>query len=591
MSNAIQLQEALPEVPRLDQLLMLLDVCRFMGLEKNLDNLLVYIADQGRKALQADRCSIFLLDPQRQEIWSKVQLGENQIIRFPRGAGVAGRCIDSGKTIRIDDAYTTSMFNSDIDKATGYRTHNILCVPLANVEGRTIGCLQLLNKVTGSFDPSDESFSNAFAAQAAVAIESAYLYQEKARVIRDLSDTEIRLKQKIDQLEVVRELEQYVNDSATLYDFISRVIRRAVRSIGAEAGCLMIQTGSQSWETYAARIDAQSQVLHLTEQRLDSERLIQVLQGGKPIIINTLNEPDSSLDLLERELDFRIDNLMAFPLNQVGEPGKEAVQGIFEIFNKPSGFVYEDLAFLQVIGMQIISLLMRRQLVEEKERSKNLAAIGQLASTIIHDLKNPISAIIGCAELLGNWEQMSDVQMERIGNIIRNQANRCITMVEELLSVARGEKRFRFEVMPLNEVLSEIASMLELETQRHKVELTTDFAYQGQVRVDRQKLMRVIFNLTNNALDILKEGGKINIATRAIDAVWMEIAITDDGPGVSSELAKTLFQPFATFGKTKGTGLGLYISREIIRDHGGLIELDSSYQSGARFCIKLKQIK
>lgn len=590
MSEARKLEESPGAAPRLDQLMMLLDVCRFMGLEKNLDNLLTYIAEQGRKALLADRCSIFLLDPEKSEIWSRVQLGESQIIRFPRGAGVAGRCIDSGRVIKIDDAYTSTIFNADIDRATGYRTRNILCVPLANLEGRTIGCLQLLNKVGGSFDASDENFSIAFAAQAAVAIESAYLYQEKGRVIRDLSHTEVLLKQKIDQLEVVRELEQYLNDSATLYDFINRVIRRAVSSIGAEAGCLMIETDRHNWESYAARIEAQSRVIHLTEQKLDSPRLIELLKAGKASITNTLSERDAALSRLEKELEFPIENLMAIPLQQQQlESGKEAVQGIFQVFNKPSGFVYEDLAFLQVIGMQIISLVMRRQLVEEKERAKNLAAIGQLASTIIHDLKNPISAIIGCVELMSAAESMNDEKMDRIGKIIRNQANRCITMVEELLSVARGEKRFRFEIIPLNELLNEILSMLELETQRRKVSLLSDFAYDGKVRIDKQKLMRVIFNLTNNALEVLKEGGTIQISTRRLDATWMVIAITDNGPGVHPEVAQSLFQPFATYGKAKGTGLGLYISREIIRDHGGFIELDPSYKGGARFIIKLKQ--
>lgn len=589
MSEARKLYEGSQDAPRLDQLMMLLDVCRYMGLEKNLDKLLVYIAEQGRKALLADRCSIFLLDAEKGEIWSKVQLGENQIIRFPRGSGVAGRCIDSGRVIKIDDAYTSTIFNADIDRVTGYRTQNILCVPLANLDGRSIGCLQLLNKVGGNFDTADESFSVAFAAQAAVAIESAYLYQEKARIIGDLSHTQVRLKQKIDQLEVVRELEQYLNDSATLYDFISQVIRRAVRSLGAEAGCLMIETEGLHWETYAARIEAKSRVLHLTEQRLDNPRLLELLKGGQSIILNVAEVPDGVAQRVAAELDFQIKNLMAIPMHQSLAEGKEAVQGIFQVFNKPGGFSGEDLAFLQVIGMQIISLVIRRQLVEEKERAKNLAAIGQLASTIIHDLKNPISAIIGCVELMGAQSERNPPPMERIGNIIRNQANRCITMVEELLSVARGEKRFRFEIMTLGEVLEEIASMLELETQRRKVRLETDFAYQGRVRVDRQKLMRVIFNLTNNALEVLKEGGKIKISTRPLDATWMEIAITDNGPGVPADIAKSLFQPFATFGKAKGTGLGLYISREIIKDHGGHIELDASYRDGARFCIRLKQ--
>ncbi|MDQ3232172.1 MAG: ATP-binding protein [Pseudobdellovibrionaceae bacterium] len=577
-------------MPSLDQLLKLLDVCRFMGLEKNLDNLLIYIADQGRKALNADRCSIFLLDEERDEIWSKVQLGESQIIRFPRGAGVAGRTIELGETILIPDAYNSPLFNPDVDRSTGYRTRNILCVPMANLDGKTIGCLQLLNKHEGDFEPADETFSIAFASQAAVAIESAYLYQEKARIIRDLSNTQVRLKQKLDQLEVIRELEKAVNESSNLYDFISSVIRKAVAAVGARVGCLMIQTENKTWDAYAAQVEEGRKVSHWTRAELDSIYLKNLLKEGKAVIVNSLQRGDTYLDQISEQVDTPLTNLLAIPIHQSMDPHKTNVsQGILEVFNKPSGFLYEDLAFMQIIGAQIFSLIMRKQLIEEKKRSENLAAIGQVASTIIHDLENPISAIIGCAELLGSRDQMAEHQVERVCTIIRNQANRCITMVEELLSVARGERKFRFEILPLNEVLHEVEFMLQAETERHKVTLKTSFNYAGKVRVDKAKLMRVIFNLTNNALEILKADGHISIESHPVDQDWLEISIADSGPGIPPELAKTLFQPFATFGKSKGTGLGLYIAREIIHDHGGSITLDKEYKGGARFVIRLKQ--
>ncbi len=582
----------MPDVnqPSFDQLQKLLDVCRFMGKEKNLDSLLVYIAEQGRKALNADRCSIFLLDEEQGEIWSKVQLGESEIIRFPRGAGIAGKTIEIGRSILIQDAYSDTLFNPEIDRVTGYRTRNILCVPMANLDGRTIGCLQALNKHEGDFSASDESFTLAFAAQAAVAIESAYLYQEKARIIRDLSHTQVRLKQKLDQLEVVRELEQAVNESANLYDFISAVIRKAVRSIGAEVGCLFIQSESSAgWDIFAARIQEGTAVVHYTEQTLESTYGKTLLKDGKALIVNRLNRQDNSLDTLSRKLGVVFENILAVPIHQPTERDPSYSQGIFKVFNKPSGFMYEDLSFLQIIGAQIFSLIVRKQLVDAKKRSENLASIGQLSSTIIHDLKNPISAIIGCAELLEARDTMTEKQLNRICGILRNQANRCITMVEELLSVARGEKKYRFEVLSLAEVLGEMEAMLQAETERLQVKLKMSCSYLGKVRVDKAKLMRVIFNLTNNSLEILKSGGEISIEAKAIDPAMVEISIADNGPGMPPELSAVLFQPFATFGKSKGTGLGLYIAKEIIAEHGGTIELDEFYKGGACFKICLKQ--
>ena len=101
--------------------------------------------------------------------------------------------------------------------------------------------------------------------------------------------------------------------------------------------------------------------------------------------------------------------------------------------------------------------------------------------------------------------------------------------------------------------------------------------------------MRVIFNLTNNAREVLKaSGGDIAITAAPEGEGWVSIRISDTGPGIPPELSENLFQPFATFGKSKGTGLGLYIAKEIISEHGGTIELDKTAK-GACFVIRLKQ--
>ncbi len=575
--------------PSFDQLQKLLDVCRFMGKEKNLDSLLVYIAEQGRKALNADRCSIFLLDEDAGEIWSKVMLGESDIIRFPRGAGVAGKTIEGGRPILIQDAYNDPLFNPEIDKNTGYRTRNILCVPMDNLDGRTIGCLQALNKADGDFNPGDESFSLAFAAQAAVAIESAMLYQEKAKVIRDLSHTQVRLKQKLEQMEVVREFEQAVNESANLYDFINAVIRKAVRSVGAEVGALFIQTeGVNSWDIFAARIQDGQGVVHYTQQELTGAYDKKLLADGKAQIVNRMEKAEASLSELSQRLDVKFQNLLAVPIHQVTEQDSHNSQGIFKVFNKPSGFLYEDLGFLQIIGAQIFSLILRKQLIDSKKQSENLASIGKLSSTIIHDLKNPISAIIGCAELLEERSHMSEKQVEKICGILKNQANRCITMVEELLSVARGEKKYRFEILNLSQVIDEISAMIAAETNKQKLRIDFSCLYTGQVRIDKAKFMRVIFNLINNAVDVLKNGGEIHISAEAEGDQHVAIRIRDNGPGIPPEIQESLFQAFATFGKSKGTGLGLYIAKEIIQEHGGSIELEP-VETGACFLIRLRQ--
>jgi len=129
--------------------------------------------------LNADRSTLFLYDEKTNELWSQVALGlESKEIRFQSYLGIAGEVFTTGKTVNIPDAYKDSRFNPDIDRKTGYTTKNILCMPLNNKEGRTIGVVQVLNKKGGPFTKVDENWLWAFSTQASTAIENAKLFDE-----------------------------------------------------------------------------------------------------------------------------------------------------------------------------------------------------------------------------------------------------------------------------------------------------------------------------------------------------------------------------------------------------------------------------
>ena len=107
-----------------------------ISVETHLDHLLELVADQVRQMLNGDRCTVFLIDPLTNELWSKIAHGMGQTeIRVPFGKGVVGIVAQTGQTVNIPDAYTDNRFSHDIDRVTGYRTHNILAVPLKNSKG------------------------------------------------------------------------------------------------------------------------------------------------------------------------------------------------------------------------------------------------------------------------------------------------------------------------------------------------------------------------------------------------------------------------------------------------------------------------
>jgi HD-GYP domain-containing protein (c-di-GMP phosphodiesterase class II) len=169
-----------------DPLIALLKIARTISAEIDLNRLLTTIAEQTKIALNADRCTVFLLDKDKNELWSKVALGmEHKEIRFPINKGLAGHVATTGQTINIQNAYDDERFNHDIDVKTGYKTKSILCMPIRNLRYEVIGVFQVINKLEGFFDKSDENLLVTIGASAGIALENNRLFENQQKMLRE----------------------------------------------------------------------------------------------------------------------------------------------------------------------------------------------------------------------------------------------------------------------------------------------------------------------------------------------------------------------------------------------------------------------
>ena len=150
----------------------ILKLSQRMNSETDLTALLDLLAQEAARLLDADRSSIFILDQAHDQLWSKVAIGTDEVLRFNAKTGIAGATL-AGTTIRIDDVHKDPRFNPELDRATGYQTRNILSVPLRHYRGEILGVFQVLNKREGSFGQDDEDLLGALAEHAAVAIDKA----------------------------------------------------------------------------------------------------------------------------------------------------------------------------------------------------------------------------------------------------------------------------------------------------------------------------------------------------------------------------------------------------------------------------------
>ncbi len=155
---------------------------RMVAAETSLDTLLTIIAEEVRHILSADRCSVFLVDAYKGELWTKIALGmEEKVLRIPVGQGIAGFVARTGSAVNIRDAYKDTRFAQDLDRITGYQTRTVLAVPLRGRDGKALGVFEVLNKAKGSFTEEDEGLLRILATMAATFIENATLYDDLRR--------------------------------------------------------------------------------------------------------------------------------------------------------------------------------------------------------------------------------------------------------------------------------------------------------------------------------------------------------------------------------------------------------------------------
>jgi signal transduction histidine kinase len=219
---------------------------------------------------------------------------------------------------------------------------------------------------------------------------------------------------------------------------------------------------------------------------------------------------------------------------------------------------------------------------EELIRRERISTIGQLSSSIVHDLRNPLASIYGGAEMMMDGDLSPDQLQRLAGNIYRS--SRVINeMLRELADVSRG-RISPPETCRLSEVVGAAVDILSSAAAEHGVTIRVSVDESIELPLERARMERVFLNLISNAIEAMPAGGQVSIsATHKSDGLHIEVR--DTGPGIPESVRARLFQPFVTSGKN-GLGLGLALSRQTLLDHGGDLWAESN-GVGAHFHIRL----
>jgi len=410
------------------------------------------------------------------------------------------------------------------------------------------------------------------------------------------------LARRAEELASLYEVGQEIVSIRKLDQMLESILDRALVLVDAERGFLVLC----DWERDALNVPVARQFsqgeVDSAHIELSHDIVRRVLASREPVMTTNAQE-DPRFQTSHSIIAYQIRSVLAVPML-----AKENCIGAIYVDTRLSSRLFgkDDLALLVAMANQAAVAIQLARLYEDLQtrnrelqeaihelqetqdeliRAERLTVIGRMASSIVHDLKNPMTTIKGYASLLGK-EGLPPEMRQKFSDIITRSVDSFVEMTQEILDYAQGGGPLQPAPVPLGTFLHDLCDFVEPGFKEHELTLSREFAYMGPLTIDETKIRRALYNIISNAVDAMHPGGSLTVSTlRTGNRV--EIRLADTGPGIPEAIRDSLFEPFVTYGKARGTGLGLAIVHKTVRDHGGTISVDSVAGQGATFIVQL----
>ena len=576
-----ELEAALARERRVSRALR--EVGSALGTTLDLDDLLELILSTLTDLVEANRATLYLLDEATAELVSRVVVGQQvRSIRIKVGHGIAGFVAQSGKPVRLRDAYNDPRFEREWDVLTGYRTASMLAAPLKNHLGRTIGVIQVLNKQSGDeFTEADEAMVTALCTQAAVAIDNSRLFLSLIQKNKQLVDTKEQLERRLRDIVLLFDLERATGRATSTESLAKAALGLTARACDARGAALLLvedETGDLvQYVTDAAQPDELQRIGVKTGEGV----LADVMADGELTLVEDAAEHPAFSSRVEGQYSFPVRSVLIAPLE-----GEDAPLGAIALYSKPGDrrFDEDDGALLRLVSANLTTAVRLFRASEARERSERLTTIGRLLSGVIHDFKTPMTVISGYVQLMQDADDRE--KRREYSEEILSQFDLLTSMQREVLEFARGERTIFLRRVYLKKFFADMRRTLQHEIEGKPIELVMDIDTKVVARFDEARLARAIHNLARNAIEAMGErGGRLTISGGR-DGEELIIGVSDTGHGIPPEIEGRLFQSFVTARKKGGTGLGLAIVKKIVDEHDGTIDVRSS-ATGSSFELRL----
>lgn len=378
-------------------------------------------------------------------------------------------------------------------------------------------------------------------------------------------------KQQLEKTHKLIEASKIVNSTLDIDRLLELILKTATGTVGADRGTLYLidEMKKELW----------SKVLQGTAMVEIRLPIGKGIAGYVAATGETINIPDAYADPrfnpeVDKKTGYHTKTILCMPMSN--KDGK--VIGVFQLLNKHHGvFTREDEDFIDALSIHASIAIENAQLAQQMVSNERLSAVGRMASTIIHDIKNPMGTLRVYAQVMK--KKAGDAEVTKLADEMIRQVDRFVNMTQEILDFSRGVSSMNIQETEFADLIEMVLMFVEKDLTKRNVKLIKNMAYSGKVMVDSDKLMRVFYNIAGNAADAMPNGGDLTVNTREQDG-FVVIEFVDSGTGMPPEVKAKIFEPFMTFGKKHGTGLGMAIVKKIMDDHKGRIEIDSEMGKG-----------
>jgi signal transduction histidine kinase len=436
------------------------------------------------------------------------------------------------------------------------------------------------------------------------------LRRGKKEAIDQMAVTLKAMRQEVDsltrqsaELSTLYEVSRELNTILDLNRMLEFIMDRAILLAQAERGFLVFWDAKKDdFEVAVARKFAAGEV---DDAQVEiSKALIRRATASREPVITTNAQEDPRFQASQSIIAYQIRSVLAVPLITQDE-----LIGAIYLDTRLSArlFTPKDLTLVTGLADQAATALRiarlydnlraknheleaalkeLRETQDELIKSERLSVVGRMASTIIHDMRNPMTTIKGFADLLGRSDLAPDARL-RFSQTVSHTIDAFVGMTQEILDYVRGNTTsLDLQVVEVGYFVEDLCAFLAMDFSQRNIQIKTVLKYRGPMIMDRNKMWRVFINIANNARDAMENGGVFMLTSQLLDGK-VEFWLADNGPGIPKPVREKLFQPFVTYGKQYGTGLGLAICKKIVDDHNGAISAESRPGQGACFMITL----